>query len=257
MAHHRQEVFLGKGIEGEPEAEAVGQRDLVLHRFVGVEFAVHHLPVLVVALLLRDQVAAVGRGIEQHIVRRPLQGAIEHALEHPVVALARLEREVVAEQHEALRQPGKQLHHAGQVGQVVTFHLHQAQPFPGMSGEQRPDQRRLARAPRAPQQGMVGRQAVDELAGVARQGVPLRVHADQIVEIQVQAHLQRLQEAAAPVAVPARRQATFPVDDRALRRQQRLEAGQHRVGAFEEVEQSGIHVPTPCNKAQPDGRKVG
>ena len=91
MAHHDQEVILAEGIEGQPQTESVRQCDLVFHRFIGVQFAVDHFPVLVVALPLGHQVSTVGSRIQQHVVRRLFQRAVEHTFEHPVVALARLE----------------------------------------------------------------------------------------------------------------------------------------------------------------------
>jgi hypothetical protein len=59
------------------------------------------------------------------------------------------------------------LHHTRQVGQVVALDFDQAQAITGVLGQQRAHQRRLAGAARAPQQGVVGRHAVDELVGIA------------------------------------------------------------------------------------------
>lgn len=205
-----------------------------------MQLAVHHLPVLVVALLLRNQVPAVGGGVEQHIVRRLFQRAVEHALEYPVVAFPGIEREVVAEQHEALWQALQLLHHARQVGQVVALDLDQAQPGAGQLGQQRTNQGGLA-GPAPPEQGVVGRLAGDELAGVAFQLLALPLYAQQVGQAQVEADLQRLQVAATAVAVPARRQAALPVDGFAYGRQQRLQAREHAFGAGKKIAQSGIH----------------
>ena len=181
---------------------------------------------------------AVGGGVEQHIVRRLLQRAVEHALEYPVVAFPGIEREVVAEQHEALRQALQLLDHPRQVGQVVALDLDQAQPGAGQLGQQRTNQRDLP-VPRAPEQRVVGRLAGDELAGVAFQLLALPLYAQQVGQAQVEADLQRLQVAAAAVA--ARRQAALPVDGFAYGRQQRLQAREHAFGAGKKIAQSGIH----------------
>lgn len=88
---------------------------------------------------------------------------------------------------------------------------------------------------------MVGRLAGDELAGVAFQLLALPLYAQQVGQAQVEADLQRLQVAAAAVAVPARRQAALPVDGFAYGRQQRLQAREHAFGAGKKIAQSGIH----------------
>jgi acetyl-CoA synthetase len=68
MAHHIEEVILAEWIERQPQAETVGQGDLVLYRLTGMQFAVDHLRGFVVAVTLRQQMAAIGSGVEQHIV---------------------------------------------------------------------------------------------------------------------------------------------------------------------------------------------
>src|SRR5690606_40694070 len=56
VTHHRQEMILGKGIEGNPQAEAVGQGNPVLDGLAWVQLAVDHAAVQIVALLFRQQV---------------------------------------------------------------------------------------------------------------------------------------------------------------------------------------------------------
>src|SRR5690606_26828572 len=87
----------------------------------------------------------------------------------------------------------------------------------------------------------VGRQAGDELAGVARQLFTLGVDPDQIGQAQVQADPQRLQVTAAALALPARGDHRVPVQRRPRCRQQRLEALQHGVGALQKTVQKRIH----------------
>uniref|UniRef100_A0A1I8ALD0 Secreted protein n=1 Tax=Steinernema glaseri TaxID=37863 RepID=A0A1I8ALD0_9BILA len=177
---HIKEVLLGERVERQPQTEAVRQGNLVLDGLAGVQLAVDHLPVLVVALLFRHQVPTVGGGIQQNVVRRLLEGAVQHALEHAVVALPSLERQVIAEQHETLWQFVQLFHHPRQVRQVVTLDLDQAQPLWGVLCQQGTHQRRLAGAARAPQQRVVGRHAIDELAGIAAQLFTLPVDTDQV-----------------------------------------------------------------------------
>jgi hypothetical protein len=80
---------------------------------------------------------------------------------------------------------------------------------------------------------VVGRQALNELAGVARQLLALGVHADQVGQAQVEAYLQRLEETTAPLTVPTGGQALLPVDLAALGWQQWLEPRQNALGALE------------------------
>ena len=210
-----------------------------------MHLAIHQGRIEVVAQPLGHQVAAIGGGIQQYIVRCLLQRAIQHALEHPVVALPGLERQVVAEQHEALPQTGQLLDDARQVGQLVALDLDQPQPIRGIFGQQRTHQRRLAGAARAPQQRMVGRQPGDELAGVAPQLLALAVDAEQIVQLQIQAHLQRTQGAVPALTLPARRQTAVPVDARHRLGQQRLDALEQLLDAPQKLTQSIFHIRTP------------
>src|SRR3546814_10476963 len=68
--------------------------------------------------------------------------------------------DLIAKQHEALRQLCDLFEHPRQIGQVIALDLDQPQAMLGMFGQQRAHQRRLASATRAPQQRMVGRHAI-------------------------------------------------------------------------------------------------
>lgn len=118
------------------------------------------------------------------------------------------------------------LDHPRQVGQVVALDLDQAQALACVLSQQRAHQRRLAGAARAPQQGVVGWQAIDELVGVAAQLLALLVDADQVGQADIEADLQRHQVAAAAIALPAGGEGAGPVDVRARGRQQGFEAGE-------------------------------
>lgn len=88
---------------------------------------------------------------------------------------------------------------------------------------------------------MVGRHTLDELPGVARQLLALGIDANQVGKAHVQAHLERLQVARATLALPACGQDVGPVQRLADGRQQRLDAGQHALGVFQEIGKTGIH----------------
>ncbi|MNC57429.1 hypothetical protein D3C75_1070890 [compost metagenome] len=112
----------------------------------------------------------------------------------------------------------------------------------GMLSQQGAHQGRLTGASRAPEQGMVGGHAIDELPGVAAQLFNLAVHADQVRQAHVEADLQRHQIAAAPVTLPAGGQGLGPIDGGPRRRQQRFDPGQHGIGTLKKSIQSRVHV---------------
>jgi hypothetical protein len=64
-----QVLGLAEGVEGDPEPEAAGQRDALLDPLAGVDLAVYSFACAVVRLGLREQVAAVGGGVDQQVVR--------------------------------------------------------------------------------------------------------------------------------------------------------------------------------------------
>ncbi|MNP43192.1 hypothetical protein D3C76_1369950 [compost metagenome] len=102
-----------------------------------------------------------------------------------------------------------------------------------MLGQQGANQRRLACAARAPEQGMVGRHAIDELARVAGQLIALQVDTDQVRQTHIEADLERQQKTTAAIALPAGGQACAPVDRGARCRQQRLQACKHGIGTLQ------------------------
>lgn len=64
-------------MEAEPKTEAVGKRDLLFHRIGRVERG----RALVLDHLARDQMTAVGGGVEEHIRGPPFDATFEHCLE--------------------------------------------------------------------------------------------------------------------------------------------------------------------------------
>src|SRR5690606_18354742 len=97
VPHHVQVVFLTEGIEGHPQPETVGQRDLLLDRRPGVQLAVDHAAGQVVAALLRQQMSAVGGGVQQQIVRGRFQRAVQYRLQRLVGTVIGLEGQIIAE----------------------------------------------------------------------------------------------------------------------------------------------------------------
>src|SRR5665213_1744431 len=74
--HHRLIGFLVAGVKAEPQAESVGERDLLLDRFAGHDRG----RALVFDHLARQQMPAVGRGVERDVARSSLDAAFEHRL---------------------------------------------------------------------------------------------------------------------------------------------------------------------------------
>ena len=147
-----------------------------------VDLTAHHPALLVVGLVLGYQVAAVTGGVQADVLRRQLQRAFQHAFQVLVLGFTVLEGNVVAVHHETLGALAQIIDDLRQVHQVVLFHLDHAQPARRVFVQQRFHQRRLAGAPAAPQQRMVGGLAGQEAFGVLHQLPFLRVHAEQIVQ---------------------------------------------------------------------------
>jgi len=181
----------------------------------------------VVAHRFGHQVAAVRGGVDQHVVARRCHRPVERRLQGLVPRLARLEREVVAEQDEALRPSGHQGGNAVHVPQVVLVDLDQPQAIGGMALQAGAHQGTLARAACPGEQHVVGRQATHELLGVAQQGGLLRVHVLQVCGRDARHAGHGLEHAAlhAQEALPApAKGAGAPVGRDGCSRQQRLQA---------------------------------
>ena len=122
-AHHVQVLVLAAVVEAEPEAEAVRQRHLLLHRLRRVDggraLVLHHLA--------RHQVAAVGGGVEDDVLGAPLDAAFEHGLERLVARVVLVEGEVVAEHDEAVRAVAQCSKAARQRGDVLAVDLDELQ----------------------------------------------------------------------------------------------------------------------------------
>ena len=106
-----------------------------------MQLAIDDVGGLVVAHVLRQQMTTVGGGVQQHVFRRPGQGAIQHALERLVGVIAALEGQVIAIDDEAMRLLGQLGDQRRQCRQVVAIDLDQTQPLTTQGIEQCADQR--------------------------------------------------------------------------------------------------------------------
>ncbi|OMP13011.1 hypothetical protein COLO4_02438 [Corchorus olitorius] len=169
------EVFvLAEGVEAHPEAEALGQRDLLFHDLARMHLAVRRMRVTEVFLhVFRQQVPAVAGRIDQHVGRRGGHGAVQDGFQRLVAGLALLEAQVVAVDDEFLGTAGHHLDDVGQVGEVGLVHLDEAQPLAGIGLQAGLDEGGLAGAARAREQHVVGRAALDELPAPGHGGVPV------------------------------------------------------------------------------------
>gem|GEM_PF-2592873 len=183
---HVEILVLAALVEAKPQAEAVGQGDLLLHGLTRVDgrraLVLHHVA--------RQQVATVGGGVEDDVLRASLDAAFEHSLQRLVGGVVGVERQVVAEDDEPVRIGLEQRHQGRQALDVLAVDLHQLQRAGTVAGQPHVglgvdglDEGGLAHAARAPQQGVVGGQAAGEALGVLRQHVAHAVDAAQKDEI--------------------------------------------------------------------------
>ncbi len=78
----------------------------------------------------RHQVAAIAGGIEQHVLRPPLDAAVQHRLQRLVVLVVMAERQVVAEQQEPAGRHAQMRQQALHAGQVLAAQLDDLQVMP-------------------------------------------------------------------------------------------------------------------------------
>ena len=119
--------------------------------------------------------AAVRGGVEQRIGRATLKAAIEDGLERFVARLVLVEAQIVTKDDEAGVFAGDPAHQDRQAFNVLAIDLDEDQPLEaGLAkavdmGMQRLDQRALAHAAGAPQQGVVGAMPTSEMQRVLQQ----------------------------------------------------------------------------------------
>ena len=113
-------------MEAEPEAEAVGQRDLFLDRLAGIDRG----RALVLDHVARQQMAPVRGRVEHDIVGPALDAAFEHRLQRFVAGVLLVEGEIVAEQEAAAGAAAQQREQARQARDVLAVDLDQRQRRP-------------------------------------------------------------------------------------------------------------------------------
>src|SRR5579883_3584923 len=106
-------------VEAEPEPEAVGQRDFLLDRLARMD----RRRALVLDHVARQQVAAVGGGIEQHVLGPAFDAAIEHSLQRFVAGVLVVEGEIVAEEETPPAAAAQSREEAGERGNVLAMDL--------------------------------------------------------------------------------------------------------------------------------------
>src|SRR5690554_7922750 len=172
---------------------------------------------------------AIGGGVQQQIVRGRFQRAVQYRLQRLVGTVIGLEGQIIAEHQKTPGLAADPRDYRGQMHEVSLVDLDQPQTLVLPGVQQSPDQGGLAGSPGTPQQGIVGRQATDELTGVGLQQLLLPIHADQVIQALFSGDLQWPQPAATALAHPAGGKGVTPV-------QRRCRWWQGRLIAVEEAE---------------------
>ncbi|MCY1304970.1 hypothetical protein D9M70_547470 [compost metagenome] len=189
--------------------------------------------------------APVGRGVDQHVVARGGHRAVQHGLQRLVVALARLEGQVVAEHDEAFGPRGHQLDDIGQIAQVGLVHFDQAQAPVAVGRKHGLDQRALAGAAGAGHEHVIGGLLVDELLRVAVDDGLLALDVLKVFQVDARHVAHGIQPAARAALAPAEGVGA-PVDLGRSGRKPGFQLSQHALGALDEGGELGCgHVSSP------------
>ncbi len=125
--------------------------------------------------------AAIRRGVEDDILGPAFDAAFEHRLERFVRSVFGVEREIVAEHDEALPGIAQKSHQLRQRLDILAVDFNELERGGRMCRTDRRmgrlDQRGFSHAARAPQQRIVGRQAVREALGILDQEIAHPVDA--------------------------------------------------------------------------------
>ena len=190
---HRQIVFLTAFVETEPEAEAIRERDFLLHRFRGVDgcrlLVFHHVA--------RQKVAAVGGRVKQDVVRPSLDAAVERRLQGFVGRVVVVEGEVVAEDDDAFTGSLQDVEQGGQGVDILAVHLDQFQGNAACCAHifvNSLDQRGFAHAARAPEQHVIGGKTIGKTQRIFVQDVAHMVNAANELQRNAVRTRDRLQE---------------------------------------------------------------
>src|ERR1700692_3079023 len=123
--HHREILILAAAVKAEPQSEAVRERDLLLDRLAGIDrgrtLVFHHVA--------RQQMPAVGGGVQDHIVGPALDAAFQHRLQRLVGGVVAVERQVVAEHDEMKARAAQPRHQQRQALDILAMDLDQFQPL--------------------------------------------------------------------------------------------------------------------------------
>ena len=114
---------------------------------------------------------AIRCGIKDNVIWPPLDPAIQNRLQRFVMFIIMRKAEIITEQHKAMVAATKMVQQASNGWQIFALKFHD---FQGMAlrihrAVNRLNQGRFAHAPRAPQQGVVGRISFGKLQGVLHQ----------------------------------------------------------------------------------------
>ncbi len=169
---HRKKHLLVAIMEAQPDAEPVGERHLLLHRLPRIDRG----RALVVDHLARHQMPPVRGRIQQHIIRPPLDAAVQHRFQRLVIRILLLKREIVAEDDKPPVLHPQQVQQARQRADILPVDLDQHQPARQLGVHLRMHglhQRRLAHPPGAPEHGVIRRQPGGEPPAVLQQNILL------------------------------------------------------------------------------------
>src|SRR3954463_2421715 len=175
----REVLVLVERVERDPQAEALGKRDFLLHGLARMDLVAHVARLEVLRHVFGHQVAPVGRGADEEIVGGGRNGAVERHLERDVSVLGAVEREIVAEKKEALLARRDATDVRRKDDEVVLPHLDQPHALPGILVEQALHDRGFTGAARAGEEHVVRGLAVDELTRVLLAPVDLFAEAAQ------------------------------------------------------------------------------
>ncbi|EKD60413.1 MAG: hypothetical protein ACD_54C00763G0001, partial [uncultured bacterium] len=178
---HLQIFILTAGMEAQPQPETIRQRHLFFHCLAGGD----RRRTLILDHVAWHQVAAVRRGIKQHIFWPPFNATIQHGFQRFVMLVIMAERQIIAEQDELIgcgAQMAQQALHRWQILarqfddlQIVAFLAHRRMDRLHKAG--------FPHAARAPKQRIVCRQAARKMPGVFQQRIARPVHPDQQTDI--------------------------------------------------------------------------
>ena len=198
------------GVEGDPQAKAVGQGNFLFGCLAWVNFTAEMPRLEIFRHVFRHQMAPVAGRIDQDVVRGAGQRTVERGFEAGIAGLVFGEGQVVDEDNEKVGVLGEQLENIRQAGQPGFIDLYQPQTFRCIFGVEGLHQRGFSRATRAAEQYVVSGPAFHKLAGVGLDPLFLVVDIDQVFHCHPLRMTNGLE--AARLCSPAHGMGFFPVD---------------------------------------------